>query len=196
MYHVELRQRPHVARAFNLTAEDLDRHFVAPFLARRVLVYGEREWLPGKTKLTIYEGRELRPDEIGMGRGWGNVTRTGSDVSEQMLKRAPAAGAGRAPELVRLKERLVGRLGAGPVALGEAVALADDLLPGRRASERLGLAELAVWELLHERAADLLSGGEELAREEWERRLLDWRTWAQATTSSISLTRSSSEANR
>ncbi len=57
---------------------------------------GERKWAPERAKLTIYEGPELRPDEIGVGRGWGNVTKYGTDVTGRLLSAEtaePTAGA-------------------------------------------------------------------------------------------------------
>ena len=90
MFHIELRQRPHTARAFNLSEEELSRRFLAPLRAGQTLAYGDREWEPAKTKLTIYEGRELGPEEIGLGRGWQNVARSGTEVTERMLGTAPA----------------------------------------------------------------------------------------------------------
>jgi hypothetical protein len=195
VFHVELRQRPHVARAFNLSAEELQRRFVGPLRAGRTIAHADREWTAAKTRLTIYEGRELGPEEIGLGRGWGNVLRSGTDVTQRMLNAAPAR-ADRPEEVDRLKERLLGRLSAGPIPLAEMVALAHDLPPGARASHRLGLAELAVWELLHQGAAELQGPAGVIERGEWERTLLSWAAWSQATTSSISLARSASEANR
>lgn len=195
MFHVELRQRPHVARAFNLPAEELQRQFVGPLRAGRTISYADREWTAGKTRLTIFEGRELGPEEIGLGRGWGNARRHGTDVTARMLSATPARGE-RPKEVDRLKERLLGRLSAGPIPLAGVVALADDLPPGARASHRLGLAELAVWELLHQGAAELHGAAGAIDSGEWERTLLGWAAWNQATTSSIRLARSASEANR
>jgi hypothetical protein len=192
VFHIELRQRPHTTRAFNLTEEELGRRFLAPLRAGQTLTYAEREWEPAKTKLTIYEGRELGPEEIGLGRGWQNVVRSGTEVTERMLGAAPAREQ-RPAEVDRLKERILGRLTAGPQTLAEVVQMADALLPEARPSQRLSAAELTVWELLHEGKVRL-SGAE--SPEDWERALMGWEAWDQATTSSISLARSGSEANR
>lgn len=199
-FHLELRQRPHVARAFNLDEREVVARFVAPVRAGRTLVYQEREWSPRKLRLTILEGPELRPDEIGMGRGWANATRHGTDVTERFLASGERQPPPRPAGVDQLKERLLGRLAAGELALGEAVVLADELLPGRRVSERLGLTEMAVWELLHERRAELLgAGGTAVPEAAWQERLLAWGSWGagdQATTSSIRRIRSESVANR
>ena len=193
MFHVELKQRPHTTRAFNLTEEELHRRFLGPLRAGVTVSYAEREWVPGKTRLTIYEGRALGAEEIGLGRGWQNVMRTGSEVTERVLGTAPAAQAERPVTVDRLKERMLGRLTAGPQTLAEVVEMSDALLPGARPSQRLSVAELAVWELLHEGTVELIGAP---GPEDWESTLLGWEAWSQATTSSISLARSASEANR
>ncbi len=64
--------------------------------------------------------------------------------------------------------------------MSRAVSLARVAAPRARASERLAIAEQAVWELLHERRADLARPGAEpqaLAASEWEPLLLAWSTW-------------------
>jgi hypothetical protein len=195
VFHLELRQRPHVSRAFNLSEADLVSRFLAPHLTGRTLEYADREWEAKRTRLTILEGPELSAADMGLGRGWANAVRAGSDVTDRMVAHARASAL-RPAGLDRLKGRLVSRLGAGPLPPGGVVALADELLAGHRASQRLALAELAVWELLHERQIELRSGSEAVPEPSWQTVLLSWAAWSQATTSSISLARCSSDANR
>lgn len=203
MLHVELRQRPHVARAFNLREPEVAARFLRPLLAGRPLTYADRDWDPKRTKLTVLEGPELGLEELGIGRGWANAQRSGTDVTERLLARARELTA-RPPELDRLKERIVGRIDAGPLPLTRVVVLTEELMPGHRASERLSVAELAVWELLHERVVELLARDaaaiEPVAEPGWQAHLLSWESWsaadAQATTSAIILARSASDANR
>ena len=76
MFHVELRQFPHVARAFNLSAEELEARILRRWRGGTELELQDRLWDPRRAKLTVYEGRELEISEIGLGRGWANVTRT------------------------------------------------------------------------------------------------------------------------
>jgi hypothetical protein len=192
VFHVELKQRPHTTRAFNLTEDELNQRFLGPLRAGQTISYAEREWDPGRTRLTIYEGRALGPEEIGLGRGWQNVVRTGSEVTERMLS-GTRGRVERPAEVDRLKERMLGRLSAGSQTLAEVVQMSDALLPGARPSQRLSTAELAVWELLHDGTVEMV---DRAGPEEWERTLLSWEAWSQATTSSISLARSASEANR
>lgn len=192
MFHIELRQRAHVARAFNLSVEELGQRFVEPLRAGQSVFVGERDWEPDKTRLTIYEGRALGTEEIGMGRGWQNVVRSCTEVTERVLNTVPSR-VERLAEVDRLKERVLGRLTAGPQTLAEVVEMADLLLPEARPSQRLSLAELTVWELLHERTVELSGAA---GPGDWQRVLLGWDAWRQATTSAISLARSASEANR
>src|SRR5690348_815721 len=119
MFHVELRQFPHVAREFNLAAEDLQARIVAPWVAGQVVEIGERKWAPERAKLTIYEGPQLRPDEIGMGRGWSNATRSGEDVTAQLLEPVQSA-TGREAELAQLKQELVDRCASRMIEIREA----------------------------------------------------------------------------
>jgi hypothetical protein len=179
VFHLELRQRPHVSRAFNLGERELRDRFLLPLASGRPLVYADREWEPRKTKVTVYEAPELRPDEIGMGRGWANVTRSGSDVTERLLAEL-RSGPDRPPALGPLKERMLDHLADGPLALADAVGMADDLLDGHRASERLAVAERAVWELLHEGALELLADRDSppVGRDAWEPLLLSWTAWS------------------
>ena len=58
-----LRQFPHAARAFNLSAEEVQRRIVEPLVRGYPVQWEDRRWAPDKVKLMVYEGRRLRPDE-------------------------------------------------------------------------------------------------------------------------------------
>lgn len=196
MYHVEIRQRSHVARAFNLSEQELRRTVLAPLAAGGAFRFADRDWDARDARVRVLEGPRLGPSELMLGRGWPNAERSGTDVTERLVQRSRAEVDQR-DTVQRLKERIVGRIAAGPLALAATVGLADDLLPGGRTSARLAAAEQAAWELLHEGRAQLLDlDGARLAREEWEACLLRWDSWSQATDSAISLARSASDANR
>ncbi len=166
MFHLELRRFPRLARAFNLSEQELHERFVARWVADRPIVLDEREWTREKTQLTIYEARKVAADERGMGRGWSIVTRSGKDVTASVLEAAAEAS-----PLAELKRRL---LEAAPLKLGETVTLGR----ASRASERLALAEQAVWELLHEERLELVRDGAGLDREQWQPLLLEWASWS------------------
>lgn len=172
MFHLELRQFPHVARAFNLSAEELHARIIAPWVTGQPVELEDRRWAPDRARLTIYQARELAGDEIGMGRGWGTVSREGEEVTERLLTGARQP---EAPGLAELKEEILRRAAERPLPLGQAVELAGDAT--WRLSERLGLAEQAVWELLHEQRLELHQGGV-LPRDRWQPVILAPGSWA------------------
>jgi hypothetical protein len=134
----------------------------------------DRRWTPEKARLTIYEGPELRSEEIGLGRGWANVTRTGEDVTERLLAEA------RPPPVVQtFKDEIAAGCAEGPMELHRLVDLAGERHPQARASEQLALAEQAVWELLHEGRVSLTMNGARIDRSCWRDALLSWATWTQ-----------------
>lgn len=183
VFHVQFRQFPNVARAFNLSRQELDARILAPWAAGRAVEWDDRRWSPERAKLTIYEGRALRPEEIGLGRGWANATRSGEDVTSRLLAESGQPDP-RAQALARLRDEVLDRArpDSGPFQVHDVVAVASGAHPDWRASDRLALAEQAVWELLHLGSVTIIStaGGrrEEVARERWQELLLDWGTWA------------------
>ena len=180
MFHVELRQFPHQARAFNLTREELSARIVAPWVSGRPIELDERRWSPERARLTIYEAPRLPANQLGMGRGWGNVTRAGEDVTGKVLTEASAALAHPAP-VVELKYDIVARCAGRPLLVGDVVELVGERYPQSRISERVALAEQAVWELLHEEAIQLIGSGEPVPRDEWQATLFSWETWSGST---------------
>jgi hypothetical protein len=181
VFHVELRQFPHSARAFNLTAEQLQASFLRPWVAGETLEWAERRWAPDRAKLTVYEGTELRPDELGMGRGWANAARSGEEVTERVLAEQDQVARGGEP-LRKLKQTAADLCVQEPLVLTDLPSLAADRWPQLRASECLALAEQAVWELLHERRVSLISDTAAVqapvAEEHWRAELLAWSSWS------------------
>ncbi len=185
MFHVEIRQFPHVARAFNLSRDEVLARIVAPWTAGQAVEWEERRWAPDKARLTILEGPELATADLGMGRGWPNAVRVSEDVTAALLRgSAPAAAA--AQPTTALKSELLGLAAVDWVELREAVRLAAALYPQARPSEQLGLAEQAVWELLHEGRLDLGQpvgdgSGRTVGRERWQELIMAWASWSDAT---------------
>jgi hypothetical protein len=118
-----------------------------------------------------------------MGRGWPNVTRTAAEVTEKLLasggdtKQAQPSN----DELERCKQLILARASNGSFEISECVRLAEAVRLGTRASERLTLAEQAVWELLHTGLLELVGSDDDDAaafdRGAWQEALLDWETW-------------------
>ena len=174
MFHIELRQFPHQARAFNLSREELEGRILEPWVTGAPIQLQDRRWTSEKAKLTILEGPELRPDEIGLGRGWNNAARSGTDVTDSVLEEAQRIRGVPADEL---KEAIIAACAGSPIALAQVVAVAAAREPQRRPSELLAAAEQGVWELLHAGRLRLLHHGDEVARERWQAVLLSWSSW-------------------
>ncbi|MDQ6776827.1 MAG: hypothetical protein M3071_11580 [Actinomycetota bacterium] len=191
MFHVEVRQFPNVARTFNLSEADLSAKVVGPWVRGQVVHIGERKWEPAKAKITVLEGRELRRDEMGLGRGWANISRDSENVTERVLTAAQAhAKPGGVPdasgEIVAFKDVVKAQCATDRLAIHQVMWLANSRHPEWRVSDRLALAERAVWELLHEGRLIMVwrvagaAGSEYPAaeRSEWQPTLLAWATWS------------------
>ncbi len=182
MFHVQLRSHREVARAFNLTAEQVTASFLEPLRSGRRFEYGGKEWEPAETRIVVLEGRPLRTDELMLGRGWPSAERIGVDVTARLLQAdggvAPAAGAGAGGTLLeRLKDRVLGRVMAGPMEVREIVLITSELMPAALVSDRVGLAEKAVWELLHAGVLELQIDGMAVSPDGWREVLLAAGTW-------------------
>jgi hypothetical protein len=179
MFHVELRQFPNATRAFNLSEAELREQFLADWVADRPIDYEDRRWSPEKARLTVYEAPHLPPEEMGMGRGWANITKTGHDVTEEVVARARQGSAGGSSEsaVQTFKSSIEERAAAGSLSLEQVLSLAATQNPGRRVSEQLALVEQAVWELLHQHRIVIARADEEVPEDEWQLLLLTLSTW-------------------
>lgn len=176
VFHLELRQFPHLARAFNLSREELDRRFARPWVTGTEIEYEDRRWSPGKATLIIYEGPELQPQDLGLGRGWATVGKQGREVTETVLAEAGRGAEGRSTlEVVKVAVRDAART---PLTLPDVIALVAAEYPGWRPSEQLAIAEQAVWELLHQRRLRLRGAEGPVGSERWPELLLSWESWA------------------
>ena len=186
MYHLELRQFPHVSRAFNLDREALDVRFLKPLAAGEPIDYGDRRWAPEKTRVIVLEGPPIDQADRGLGRGWALATKQGNDVTEQVLAEVERGAAAR-PEVELLKDTIA-EVARAPITFPDAIALAAARQPLWRASEQLSLAEQAVWELLHEGRVQLVEREHVVEREHWQPIVLRWSTWTGRTGAELRLT--------
>ncbi len=185
MFHLELRQFPHVVRVFNLSRDELDSRFARPWASGSPIEHEDRRWTPDRARMTIYEGRELRPDEIGLGRGWPTVGKTGQEVTETVL--AGAQRGAEARSTIGTFKAMVQAAAATPLSFGEVIELAIREYPQWRASQQLALAEQSVWEMLHQGAMILSDLDGPVDRERWPEILLSWSTWIEAETDPLLL---------
>jgi hypothetical protein len=197
VYHVELRDFPHLARVFNLDRETLDAGYLRPHVAGEMIEYDDRRWPAEKTKLTVFTGPEVGVAQRSMGRGWGEVTRRGTDVTETVLAEVHR-GADARPEVEALKDVMTEvAAGAGGLRFPDAMALAVAGHPTWRASEQLSLVEQTVWEMLHREQLVMVDGdAEPVARDRWQVVLLSWETWAGASGPELRLRVLASESGR
>lgn len=131
MFHVELRQFPHNACAFNLSEDELLERVVGPWAAGEWVELGERKWSPHRAKLTVLEGPRLELADLAMGRGWRNAEHRGKDVTASVLAHSVSTG----------RAALESLLGAEPDALLAAWRLVAERRPDLAPSEALALAE-------------------------------------------------------
>jgi len=186
MFHVELRQFPHQTRAFNLTREELDERILRPWAAGERVELNDHRWAPDRATLAIYEGPMLAIAEMGLGRGWQSVTRTGRDVTEQLLIESRTVGDD-LPTAQDFKAEIAARSAAGEMRISGVVELAGEWYPRSRVSERIALCERVVWELLHSVPVTLTRGDEQVPAYEWQPVLLTWATWTDDGPDAVSL---------
>jgi hypothetical protein len=86
-FHVEVRSPLHHARAFNLGDGEV-RQLLGFWIAGQTFEFGEQEWEPGESKLTILEGKGLDGPDLAFGQGWSNALRSAEDVTRQMVESA------------------------------------------------------------------------------------------------------------
>jgi hypothetical protein len=91
-FHVEIAGSLNHARAFNLSAEELRRSIVGPWLSDLPVFLGEREWEPRESSLRILEGPHLEPPDLSFGQGWANAERLAEDVTRRELERTAPTG--------------------------------------------------------------------------------------------------------
>ena len=137
--------------------------------------------------MTVLEGPPFEQAELGLGRGWGNATKSGEDVTKQVLAEIDR-GADARPEVESLKDAIA-EVAQVPFTFPDAVALAAARQPLWRASEQLSLAEQSVWELLYQGRLEMRDGDEVVDREHWQPLVLHWSTWAGTTGIELRLTR-------
>jgi hypothetical protein len=93
-FHVEVSSPHQHARVFNLAEDELGQ-ILKLWIADQTFEFGEQEWEPRESKLTILEGKTLEGPDLAFGQGWSNALRSAEDVTRRMVEaeeiRAPLA---------------------------------------------------------------------------------------------------------
>ncbi len=86
-FHVEVRSPLQHARVFNLDEAELQQ-ILGLWIGRQTFEFGEQEWEPRESKLTILEGKPLEGPDLAFGQGWSNALRSAEDVTRQKTEAA------------------------------------------------------------------------------------------------------------
>jgi hypothetical protein len=86
-FHVEVSSPLHHARVFNIDDAELQR-VLGLWISGQTFEFGEQEWEPGESKLTILEGKALKGPDLAYGQGWSNALRSAEDVTRRMTEAA------------------------------------------------------------------------------------------------------------
>ncbi len=89
------------ARAFNLDEAKMRGEILDPWMHRRVILLGDRDWEPKDCRLIILEGPELADSDLSMGRGWSNAEKSSDNVTRRLVEESQPASA---PVVVVLAE--------------------------------------------------------------------------------------------
>lgn len=92
-FHVEIRRSFHVARAFNLSEEELREQILIPWWEQITIELGDRDWDPADSSLTVLQGPDLAPSQLRVGQGWPEAERQSQDVTAQVLAAPPRPAA-------------------------------------------------------------------------------------------------------
>jgi len=87
-FHIEVSSGLQHARSFNLSAEELQRTVLEPWLSGRPVLLGDRKWDPEESELRVLEGSELSNPELSFGQGWANAERGSEDVTRRIVEAA------------------------------------------------------------------------------------------------------------
>jgi hypothetical protein len=88
-FHVEISSPVKRARVLNLDRDGLRREVLGPWVAGMPFGFGEDEWAPDESRLTILEGPAL--ESTAGEEAWAAALRVATDVTREMLEAAEAS---------------------------------------------------------------------------------------------------------
>ena len=132
-FHVEVSSSPNHARAFNLDAASLSARVLVPWTVGLPFDFGEQEWEPRESRLTILEGPHLEPADLAFSQGWSNALRASADVTRSMLEAVEAEAPAQAAVAIAADslEQALAEIGAGQEPQPLQWAAAVDRIKGR-----------------------------------------------------------------
>jgi hypothetical protein len=87
-FHVEISSSVNRARVLNLDEADLREKVLGPWASGLSFEFGNRDWAPRESRLTILEGPAL--EYVDYDEGWESALRAAEDVTRSMLEAAEA----------------------------------------------------------------------------------------------------------
>jgi hypothetical protein len=90
-FHVEVSSGHNHARLFNVDEAELRSTVLEPWVAGLPFEFGEHDWDPRESRLTVLEGTEMEGPDLAFGQGWSNAQRSAEDVTRRMLEAAEAS---------------------------------------------------------------------------------------------------------
>ena len=89
LFHVEITSLINRVRVLNLDREGLQERVLGPWVAGLPFEFGDGEWAPSESRLTILEGPTLAA--AAGEEGWADALRTAEDVTRELLEAAEAS---------------------------------------------------------------------------------------------------------
>jgi hypothetical protein len=90
-FHVEVSSGHQHARVFNVDEAELRGTVLEPWVAGLPFEFGEHEWDPRESRLTVLQGPEMEGPDLAFGQRWSNAQRSAEDVTRSMLEAAEAS---------------------------------------------------------------------------------------------------------
>jgi hypothetical protein len=125
-FHVEVDSSSQRARVFNIGEAELWQTVLEPWIRSQAFEFGEQEFDPRESKLTILEGKTMEGPDLSFGQGWTNALRASEDVTRAVMDAAelrtppPVAAVVEAGSIEAGLERI--RTGSDPAPIGWAEA--------------------------------------------------------------------------
>ncbi len=99
-FHVELSSPFNRVRVFSIEESALRRTVLDPWVAGLPFEFGEHDWDPRESRLTILKGPESHSPDLSLEQSWSNALRAADDVTRPMLEAAEASAPAQAAVVI------------------------------------------------------------------------------------------------